>query len=564
MHPVVSTPGICVLKDVPLTGHYSGPDETITTNISTDTTHMDVAILPFTNQGDSKETSFIDNSTRQNSDQKILSCTPQTLEEYNSDQEPGLWRVGVGLIEETAISLNAQQGMGSQVADYVMQGDVSNTPQLETRWQNLGVGIQPVTPSNASIRKKRASEKLKNRHSVKIKTERMGDVIRLCTPQHAASGENPPLIGPEGIPAENLLIPERKPIPKKRDGRSNPEASRKRLETLRRNRAEAEKQKGILATWSSPVAHEVPQMSLRKNIGGAWRKIVEGQELPSGSTRIRLQEISPTEGTETRPRGISAPAGEGSHITISQPKQSEQPAREVRASSEIPQRFKERSAYLRSKSVPPLISNTLENSNHFSGVEICAQGGTHQSCNPRKRGACTVDAVTEPLLHHTRTRNPKTTPPTIEEPANENKHRSTYTHFRRHKRSSGRAASKLSKIECPGGIFRRRDSRFSRDLHPDLSGVDTSLSEALDISDGECENGMPSTLCEKLQRAEKRPRLQLYTRRRDSRGSTNQTNQIIPPDDRYHPGSLSFENNKWHIPYPCTRYALLPCCSLVV
>ena len=537
MYPTVPTPGICVLKDEHLTGHYFGPGETTTTNVPIDTTHMDVAILPVANQGGGEATTVMHCSTCQNSNLNILSCPSQAMMGHNSGQEPSPWGTNTGLSEETAISSNAQQCAGSQVAD--MKDAVSNTPQSETGWQNLGVGLQPAVPFSANIRKKRVSKKPKNHHNVRVKEKmKKEDVIMLCTLQSTASGENLPSADPENIIAEKPLVSKRRSVPKKQDGRKNPETIRKRIETRKRNKAE--KEKGISTAWTSPVAHNGPRMSLRKS---ARRKIVEGQEFPPESTTSLSLQETPIEGTATQPHGSSAPANLGSLILKNQPKQSVQPARKVRASSEIPQRFKECSPFLRGNSVPPPVSNIPGNLNYF---EISAQDVTHQSCSPRKRRACAIDAVPEPLLHHHRNPTP-TLNPKIEKPANAKKSRFTRSNL---KLSSGRVnhqeptASKRSKTECPGTASR----------HPGLPGVDTGLSDALDISSDEGENGIPSTFREKLQRAGERPRLPLNTPHIDSGQPANQI--IHSFDHRYHPSSLSFKDNKWHVPHSCKRYAV--------
>lgn len=117
------------------------------------------------------------------------------------------------------------------------------------------------------------------------------------------------------------------------------------------------------------------------------------------------------------------------------------------------------------------------------------------------------------------------------------------------------------------------------------SDADINLSDALDISDADTtcdENGFPFQLSEKLARAEKRPRLQLYhfmnphptkttlNQRRGTRkgkvkieeGAIEHVSHIederqeIRYDLRYHPSALSYDSvqEKWQIPHSCERY----------
>jgi len=476
------------------------------------------------------------------------------------------------------------EGMGDTTALSISEPHISSTA-AECQ------GLSPVV-NLKSVRKRKAPVKLRDDERRKVKRE-MIEVSRnlLNIPQFDSTEEVIALARPAAISQPEMSISGPTYIAENLGEPSNPEMTVKRLETRKQDQATKESDVGkrettIGATASLSLARVKLKSSFkkpdgrksaettRKRLETRRRNIAERQRLLLYTARLLKQPvetITHRRKSGTSRRASSAPAG---HHTLYWARKQDEPAslaRKVRASSEVLLNAVKKPR-TRCKSAPPpkLVSKKRRNASpKENGTE--AWNLIHQQLNSRGRRACTEGAT------------PATSSPRVTQLPN-----SATTKYRRPARKYKRDVGLRLPKETPPlkrkqtiAVSAQERGHTECDFCNESSfDVDMDISDALDISDGDIPidgRGLPFDLSEKLERAEKRPRLELIQLKespavteklkkrttlvgvQNEEGNDGGETEDLAYDPRYHPSAVSYDakRKRWMVPASCYRYIII-------
>jgi len=461
-------------------------------------------------------------------------------------------------------------------------------------------GLSRVANLERSVKKRKPSVKFGDDKRRKVKKEILEESNNLLSiPQSDSMEETITLTYPATVATQEMPISHSTPIVENPGTPSNPETTIERLTTQKQehsakqsdagkredNIGAATSQSSSKAKLKSPLKKPGGRKikALRKRLETMRRNIAKKQSLLLHTATLLKQPVENNTKPDPRRRSSSAPAGRRIPRTLHSTGEQDESGflpRNIRASSEVllDVKLEVNKPRARGRSAPPLrfCSRNRENASPKEGGTE-ARDFVHPQLNPIARGrrACTEGAI------------PATTSPIVTQLPN-----SATTKLRRSTRKYKRYVGVREPRETPRPKLKRKwavaisaqKKGCAEHVFRDggSSGVDMDISDALDISDGDIsidEGGLPFDLLEKLERAEKRPRLELIQPKKspavigheklkkratkaqvkNEEGGDEGETEGLPYDSRYHPSAVSYnaEDKRWKVPASCNRYVII-------
>lgn len=478
---------------------------------------------------------------------------------------------------------------------YIMEG-MHDTMALSTSEPHISSTIAecqalgPVANLRRSERKRKGPVKFGDDKRRKVKREIRKESNNLLSIAQFDSMETIALVHPAAVAVSETPISDSTPVADSPGGPNNLETAMRRIATQQQGHSAKQSNAGMRGdNIGTATSHSLSKAKLKSAMKRAddrkhtaalgnrpetmLRPIAEEQCLLLDIARPLKQPVENIKHDgKSGPgrRSSSAPAGRRAPRilhSIREQDESASLARNTRASSEVPRyvKLEVKKPTTRGSSAPPLrsFSKNRQNTN-LKEIMTEAWDFVHQQLNPRGRRVCTEGAM------------PEITLPTVAQLP----YSASTSSARKYKNYVGLRVpreTKLKRKRAAAISVQKKGYAECDSSDESSSDVDMDISDALDISDSNTsidKGGFPSDLSEKLERAEKRPRLELIqlkgcptvTRKgkkrtivKNEKGDGEGGTEDLPYDSRYHPSAVSYDTKakKWVIPFSCKRYVII-------